>query len=158
MSSCLLVESDPVIASQLTDFLTQTTLFDPPIVCSTAMEAFQLLTDYPVDLIMLDLDLPDITGIQLLESLVNTPPVIVLADHAEQAAACYDLDVVVDFLLKPAPYLRFLRAIQRALLPQFSHSFIRDTNLVIDKKEATLFRSGRQLKRFVLDDIHYAKG
>ncbi|OJW70553.1 MAG: hypothetical protein BGO59_25315 [Spirosoma sp. 48-14] len=122
------------------------------------MEAFQLLTDYPVDLIVLDLDLPDITGIQLLESLVNAPPVIVLADHAEQAVACYDLDVVVDFLLKPAAYLRFLRAVQRALLPQFSHSFVRDTNLVAGKKGAELVRSARHLKRVVLDDIHYAKG
>ncbi|WP_083928182.1 response regulator [Spirosoma panaciterrae] len=157
MSSCLLVESDPIIANQLTAFLAQTTLFDPPIVCSTAMEAFQLLTDCSVDLILLDLDLPDLTGIKSLEGLVNAPPVIVLAGAAEQAAACYDLDMVVDFLLKPVPYSRFLLAIQRTLLPQFNHNFTRDTNLIVDKKEFNLVKP-QQIKRFVPGGTRYSEG
>lgn len=159
MRSCLLVEHDPAVAEQLTAYLSQTTLFLPPIVCSTAMEALRVLTRSHVDLVVLDLNLPDVAGIELLENLVNAPSVIVLADQAESAAACYDLDVVVDFLLKPVPYLRFLRAIQRALLQQVSQGAVAaDNSLAIDEKECRFFRSGRQLKRVILDDILYAEG
>ncbi|QMW02376.1 LytR/AlgR family response regulator transcription factor [Spirosoma foliorum] len=159
MYSCLIVEDDPIFVDQLRAYLAQTTLFESPLVCSTAMDAFMVLTTKNVDLLILDYDLPGMTGLELIQGLTNLPPVIMTTVYSSHAATCYDLDAVVDFLVKPFDYMRFFRGIRRALaaLPQLTENKPVEPLPVVDEKKHMFFKSGRKLNRFVLDDILYAE-
>lgn len=159
MYSCLIVEDDSAFVDQLRAYLAQTTLFEPPLVCSTAMEAFLLLNTTSVDLLLLDYNLPGMTGVELLQGLINLPPVIMISAYSEPAITCFDLDAVADFLVKPFDYLRFFRGLRRALALQLPPVVTKavEPAPVVEEKKHIFFKSGRKLNRFVLDDILYAE-
>jgi DNA-binding LytR/AlgR family response regulator len=159
MYTCLIVEDDSAFVDQLRGYLAQTTLFAPPLVCSTAMEAFMMLNTSSIDLLILDYNLPGMTGLELLQGLTNLPPVIITTVYSDQAAACYDLDAVVDFLVKPFDYMRFFRGVRRALSihPQPVEGKALEPAPIVDEKKHMFFKSGRKLNRFVLDEILYAE-
>ncbi len=81
--------------------------------CSSPLEAIEALRNHPVDLMFLDIQMPEITGITLLRTLQKKPMVILTTAYSEYALESYELDVV-DYLLKPITLERFLRAVDRA--------------------------------------------
>ncbi len=81
--------------------------------CSNALEAFASLSRQQVDLLLLDINMPEISGIDFLRSLKNVPRTIITTAYPEFALTGYDLDVV-DYLLKPVSFERFLKAVQKA--------------------------------------------
>lgn len=77
------------------------------------LEAVGVLADNPVDLVFLDIKMPDISGLELLESLNTRPLVIFTTAYPEHAVKSYELDAV-DYLLKPFSFSRFLKACNKA--------------------------------------------
>ncbi|RYC68422.1 MULTISPECIES: LytR/AlgR family response regulator transcription factor [Spirosoma] len=159
MFSCLIVEDDPSFSDQLTTYLAKTTLFDAPLICRTAREAFSLLNTIPINLVLLDYDLPDMNGLDLLACLPQPPQVVMTTAHTQPAVACFDIDAVADFLTKPYSYPRFLRAVRRALGNQLQPAESQPASKAPAAREDKYiyFKSGRKLNRFVLDDIVYAE-
>ena len=80
--------------------------------CYDVFEAMQLLNTESVDLIFLDINMPELTGFDLLKTMRHTPKVIVTSAHEEYALEGYELNIS-DYLLKPFSLERFLRAIQK---------------------------------------------
>jgi len=80
--------------------------------CATPFEAMQVLQEYKVDLMFLDIQMPDLTGIEFLRTLPQRPLVIFTTAYKECAMEGYELDVV-DYLLKPFRFERFLQAINK---------------------------------------------
>lgn len=78
-----------------------------------AFEALQLLNQQAIDLIFLDINMPKMTGFELLKSLSKPPKVIVTTAYQEFALEGYELDII-DYLLKPFSFARFLKAINKA--------------------------------------------
>jgi len=78
------------------------------------MEAAAYLHDHPVDLLFLDIKMPDMTGMELLKTLTKPPKVIIATAFSEYALEGYEY-AVVDYLLKPVPFERFLKAVNRSL-------------------------------------------
>jgi two-component system LytT family response regulator len=78
-----------------------------------AFDALKFLHDHPVDLLFLDIKMPDISGIEFLQSLTDKPLVIFTTAYTEHAVKSYELDAV-DYLLKPFSSGRFLKACNRA--------------------------------------------
>ncbi len=81
--------------------------------CGNAMEALQLLQRRPVDLVFLDIRMPQLKGTELVKILKNPPRVIFTTAHADYALEGYELDVV-DYLLKPIQFDRFVKAVSKA--------------------------------------------
>jgi DNA-binding LytR/AlgR family response regulator len=84
-------------------------------VCGSAMEAYAKLVDGDIDLLICDIEMPEMSGLQFVKSLRITPMVIFVSAHRDYALDCYEVSPV-DFLLKPLDINRFLKSIEKVRL------------------------------------------
>jgi two-component system, LytTR family, response regulator len=114
---CLVVDDDPISQRILQEHVAKTEFLQLMGVCGTAMEAAAALRKEPVDLIFLDIELPEMTGLELLQTLSNKPEIVLVTGKEEYAADAWEQDVL-DYIVKPVTYPRFLRAANKALEKQ----------------------------------------
>ena len=81
--------------------------------CASALEAFNILQKEQVDLLLLDVEMPEMTGLELLQNLSTRPLVILITSKTEYAAEAFDLNVA-DYIVKPVTIARFMGAVQKA--------------------------------------------
>jgi two-component system, LytTR family, response regulator len=110
--SCLIVEDEPLARNLMTEYVKKVPFLNLIKACSSPIEAMDLLRQTPVDLLFLDVQMPEITGISFLKSLQKKPEVILTTAYSEYALEGYELDVV-DYLLKPITFDRFLKAVDK---------------------------------------------
>ncbi|MEX0289830.1 MAG: LytR/AlgR family response regulator transcription factor [Flavobacteriaceae bacterium] len=79
----------------------------------SALEANSFLKNKEIDLVFLDINLPDISGIQYIRTLTNPPGIIMTTAYPEHAAESFELDTIYDYLVKPFSFERFLKAINK---------------------------------------------
>jgi len=113
--SCLIVDDEPLARSLMTDYVKKVPYLSLLEACSSPLMAIEILRKTPVDLLFLDIQMPEITGISLLKALQKKPMVILTTAYSEYALEGYELDVV-DYLLKPITFERFLRAVDKVNL------------------------------------------
>ncbi len=111
--TCLIVDDEPLARNLLKEYVGKVSYLELKGLCSNALEAMEFLRQQPVDLLFLDIQMPDVTGISFLRAVQKKPMVIFTTAYSEYALESYDLDVV-DYLLKPITLERFLRAVEKA--------------------------------------------
>ncbi|MDT7831777.1 LytTR family DNA-binding domain-containing protein [Flavobacteriaceae bacterium S356] len=111
-TKCIVIDDEPLARKGLEDFITQTPFLMHVQSFSSAIEALTFLKEYSVDILFLDIQMPDMTGIELMQVLSDPPKVIFTTAHREFALDGFELDVA-DFLLKPFSYSRFLKAVYK---------------------------------------------
>nr|WP_276903888.1 LytTR family DNA-binding domain-containing protein [Pedobacter kyonggii] len=111
---CLLVDDEPLAIQLIQNHIDQLDTFEVVGTCSNAIKALEILRTVPVDLLFLDIKMPQITGIDFLKTLKNPPAVIITTAYREYAIEGYDLDLI-DYLLKPITFDRFFKAVDRYL-------------------------------------------
>lgn len=84
-------------------------------VCGSAVEAYPKIIEHEIDLIICDIEMPEMSGLDFVKNLKNPPLVIFVSSHRDYALDCYEVSPV-DFLLKPLHYQRFLSAIEKTRL------------------------------------------
>lgn len=109
---CIIVDDEPLARNVLEKHINKISDLELVAKCSNALEAFNVLSNKEVDLIFLDIQMPQITGIELLRSLKNKPRVIFTTAYREYAIDGYELDVI-DYLLKPISFERFFKSINK---------------------------------------------
>lgn len=109
---CLIIDDEPLAAELMSDYVEKIPELVLLKTCSNAIEAIEIIKNQEVDLLFLDIQMPMITGIEFLRSLHNPPKVIFTTAYREYALESYELDVV-DYLLKPISFERFLKAINK---------------------------------------------
>lgn len=139
---CLIADDEPLAIALLQNHIAQLSALEVVGTCSNALQAAQELRNKQVDLLFLDIKMPQITGIEFLKSLRQPPAVIFTTAYREYALEGYELDIV-DYLLKPITFERFFKAVERyysyfspkemqlapvANAPQQDHIFIRTGN------------------------------
>jgi two-component system LytT family response regulator len=119
--------------------------------CATAMEAYQLMQAQAVDLLLLDIEMPDMSGIELTRLLGHQRPVIIYTTgNKSYAIEAFELNVA-DYLLKPVTPSRFLQAIEK--VKEIIAS--REVELKVEPSAFVFIRDNGMLKRVGLDDILY---
>ncbi|SHM10837.1 two component transcriptional regulator, LytTR family [Chitinophaga jiangningensis] len=113
MIKCIAVDDEPLALEIIEDYIRKVPFLSLEGKFENAATALHYLQDEPVDLVFLDIKMPDITGIQFLKSLKHPPMVVFTTAYGEYALDGFDLDVV-DYLLKPVPFERFLKAATKA--------------------------------------------
>lgn len=109
----LIVDDEPLAQEVLESYVQKVPGLSIAGICSNALEAFSALSHKTVDLMLLDINMPEISGLDFLRSLRNPPPVIFTTAYSEFAVASYEMEAI-DYLVKPIPFDRFLRAIGKA--------------------------------------------
>jgi DNA-binding LytR/AlgR family response regulator len=111
-TNCLIIDDEPLARDLIRSHLNKLENFDVVAECGDAMRALQELRSKNVDLMFMDIQMPQITGIEFLKTLKNPPKVIITTAYREYALDGFELDVV-DFLLKPVTFERFLKSVNK---------------------------------------------
>ncbi|MEL6863453.1 MAG: response regulator transcription factor [Bacteroidota bacterium] len=111
--SCLIIDDEPYSRKLLEKYVAKVPGLEALATCSDAMEAMSYLQKQAVDLIFLDIHMPGLSGIQLLQSLSYRPMVIFTTAYPEYAVEGFEL-AAIDYLVKPFSFERFLKACNRA--------------------------------------------
>ncbi len=108
---CIVVDDDELSRNIMEDLISGT---DLQLVksCSSAMEAFNVLKSEPIDVIFLDVDMPKMSGLDLMKALDDLPQVILITSHSEYALESWEYNVT-DFIVKPISHARFLKALDK---------------------------------------------
>lgn len=112
--SCLLVDDENLALRLLEDYVNKIPQLTIVGKCQNALSALQILQTQQIDILFLDIQMPDLTGIELIKILKNKPEIILTTAYAEHALEGYQLDVT-DYLLKPIPFERFVQAVNKAM-------------------------------------------
>ncbi|MCD7971374.1 MAG: LytTR family DNA-binding domain-containing protein [Candidatus Azobacteroides sp.] len=110
---CLVVDDESFAIEGVTDLIRKLNFLKLAGTCSSAIEARDMLREKGTDLMFLDINMPDLTGLELLESLENPPLTILTTAYPEHAMDGFRLNVV-DYLLKPIGFQRFFQAVEKA--------------------------------------------
>jgi DNA-binding LytR/AlgR family response regulator len=122
-----------------------------------AIDATIFLQEQPVDVIFLDIKMPQLSGTEFVRSLRNVPKIIFTTAHKEFAHEGFELDVI-DYLLKPIRFDRFLRAVNKAFPQKLQDVEVINSVGTEENKPATSFiylRVDRKMIKVLLDDILY---
>jgi DNA-binding LytR/AlgR family response regulator len=144
---CLAVDDEPPALDILKNYIQAVSSFELAGTCINAVDALNVLRSTHVDLMFLDIQMPQLLGTDLLRTLNNPPKVIFTTAYREFAIEGFELNAV-DYLLKPISFERFLKAVNKVMdikLPQQMQQETQDAYLY--------FRSDRKMHKVAMEDI-----
>jgi two-component system LytT family response regulator len=110
---CLAVDDEPLALKQIGAYIDKTPFFEKTALCSSAFEALQLVREGQIDLLFVDINMPDLNGMDFVKSLEQKIPVIFTTAYSEYAIEGFQVDAL-DYLLKPISYGQFLKTANKA--------------------------------------------
>lgn len=152
---CLVVDDEPLARSLLSDYVKKVPFLTLVATAENALEAMKVLRENTIDLIFLDIQMPELTGINMLKALQQKPMVILTTAYSDYALESYELDVV-DYLLKPITIERFLKGVEKV-----SNRLQEVETPVIPQAQPPAFffvKDGTRLVKVMLEDILYVEG
>lgn len=149
---CLIIDDNKMARMAMRQLVSQVQSLELVAECSDAIEAYNHLTREPIDLLLLDIEMPDMTGIELTKKLGpnNRPLIIFTTAKTDYAVEAFELNVV-DYLVKPVTLARFLQALERA--KEATESKRQDVK--IEAQEFVFVKDNGVLKKLNVDDILY---
>lgn len=150
---CLIVDDEPPAREIIRRYVQQVPTLELAGECANAIQAFTFLQQQqPVDLMFLDIRMPQLNGNEFLKALKNPPKVIFTTAFSEYALEGFELDAV-DYLMKPITFERFLKAVNKACQGPGQKA---ETSPEEKKTEPfVFFRSDRKMVKVMLQDINY---
>jgi two-component system LytT family response regulator len=158
MINCIIVDDEQHAIDILVHYVKQTPHLNLVATTTNPIEALQIIATQNVDLIFLDIQMPELSGMDLIKAISGKAKVILTTAYSEFALESYELDVV-DYLLKPIRLPRFLQAVQKAIKESEEHH--EDTHITIDPEDDYIFvktESKGKLLKINLGEIDYIEG
>ena len=137
--NCIIVDDDHLTRMTIKNFIEETEGLSLIAECSSAVEAVKLLSKETVDLIFLDIQMPNMTGIELVKSLEQLPQIIFITGSSQHAIEAFEYDVV-DYIMKPVSYARFLKAVKKAQKAHKSKKNTSKTDSIYIKVNSSLMK------------------
>lgn len=158
-TKCLIVDDEPLARDLIRGHVEKLENFEIVAECSDAMKALNVLRERQVDLMFMDIQMPQITGIEFLKTLKHRPMVIITTAYREYALEGFELDVV-DYLLKPITFERFLKAVNKFY--QMNPDEVQVVaNTTSEKSPEELFiyvKENKKVVKLYISEIKYIEG
>ncbi|WP_299221932.1 response regulator [uncultured Aquimarina sp.] len=153
---CLVVDDEPLARDVIENFISRIDDLELIAKCSSAHEAFNVLHKEDIDLIFLDIQMPEITGIEFLKDLSPAPTVIFTTAYKDHAIDAYNLDAI-DYLLKPIEFSRFLKSVNKVYrqskpIPETRTEI---QNNILEDKPYIYLKVLKKMQKIYLKDILY---
>lgn len=158
MINCIIVDDEQHAIDILVHYVKQTPHLNLVATSTNPLEALQIVSTQKVDLIFLDIQMPELSGMDLIKAINGKSKVILTTAYSEFALESYELDVV-DYLLKPIRLPRFLQAVQKAVKELEEH--LEESHTVTEDEDDYIFvktESKGKLLKINLDEIDYIEG
>jgi len=158
--NCIIVDDEPLARKLIADYVQKVPTLHLVDSCPDPITAMEVLRNHKVDLMFLDIQMPELTGITLMKSLQKKPLVILTTAYSEYALQGYELDVV-DYLLKPITFERFLMAVDKAAqrVAGAVPAVETDKSAPADPQQSFVFvKDGTKLVKVWLRDILFVEG
>ena len=156
MIKAIIVDDEPLAQDVLETYISKMPDITLVTKCENAFEANEALKDGDIDLMFLDIQMPQLTGIEFLKSLSNPPVVIFTTAYPDYAVEGFELDAV-DYLLKPISLERFMKAVNKAskIIESRKGEGSSDSG---EEKEFFFVKADKKLIKCNYDDIIYIEG
>jgi len=159
---CLIIDDEPPAREILKQHIAGVEALELAGTCSNAVEAVSFLKEHPVDLLLLDIQMPQLLGTNFIRTLKNPPKVIFTTAYRKYAVEGFELDAV-DYLLKPISFERFLKAVNKVLQLNISAAQALPTSSTKEKQNGEsnsflYFRAERKMVKVFFRDILYVEG
>jgi len=151
MLNCLLIDDEPLALQILGDFVNKTPYLKLVGKFEDPLQSLSLFESQKIDLLFLDIKMPDISGIDFYKSLVNKPEVIFTTAYSEYAIDGFELKAM-DYLVKPISFEKFITACNRV------KDFIEIKNQKDKGKEFFFINVSHKMHKIFYDDILYLEG
>ena len=153
---CLVVDDEELARTLLENYIARVPGLEPIAFCANPLEAMNILRKETVDLLFLDIQMPELTGIEFLRTLQQKPVVVFTTAYADYALEGYSLDVT-DYLLKPFSFERFLQAVNKAgaALQAKTAAPAPQSGSQLPEKDFLLIKADHKLHRIKYGDIVY---
>jgi DNA-binding LytR/AlgR family response regulator len=153
--NCILIDDEKPALDLLEDNIRQISYLNIVASCRKPIQALEIIKTQQVDLMFLDIQMPGINGLDLLRSISNPPLVILITAYGEHALDGFNLDVV-DYLVKPVPFSRFLKAVQKA--HELFHIRQLQNRLSISENDHVFVNANYSLVKIRISDITFIEG
>ena len=157
---CLAIDDEPLALAQLSDYISRVPFLSLVKPCQDAFEAMKVLSDKDVDLIFVDINMPDLNGLDFIRSLISPPLVIFTTAYSEYAVDGFKLDAV-DYLLKPFEFQDLLKAADKAR-KQFEYKLLEQQselgNSSQGRGDSLFVKSDCRVVRIDINNIRYIEG
>lgn len=151
---CIIVEDEPLAVDIIKDFIAEVPFLELVAICNDAFAAMKVLKEQEIDLMFLDIHLPKLKGLDFLKTLKSPPIIIITTAYSDFAVSSYEYNVL-DYLLKPIEFSRFMIAINKVI-----EQNNRAKNLFLEPKneneiDELYFTVNKKKARIQLDSILY---
>lgn len=140
--NCLVVDDDALSVKTVESCISQTPQLRLVASCSNAADAIKIIREQKIDLVFLDVEMPETNGFEMLEQLKVIPQIILVTGKPEYAVDAFEYDVT-DFLSKPFDFARFTRAVNRAKL---NHDKSKDVSAATETQEFFIKKDSKFLR------------
>ncbi|MNQ65061.1 Transcriptional regulatory protein YpdB [compost metagenome] len=152
---CVLIDDEPLAIKVLENYFTNFTDFEVIATFTNSLEALDFINSTPVDAVFLDINMPMMTGFELISLIENKTKVIITTAFREFAAESYDLDVL-DYLVKPIPLPRFIKCINKITT---EYNLKNNIKVEAAKGDSHIFiKVDKKMMKINIDEILFVEG
>lgn len=155
--NCLVVDDEPPALDVLKTYIESIPSLQLAGCCANAVDALAVIQKQNIDLLFLDIQMPQILGTDFIRTLANPPKIIFTTAYRKYAVEGFDLNAV-DYLLKPISFERFLKAVNKIMNTSLQQTNYSESATNHDKDPVETFihfRADRKIIKVALDDIYY---
>lgn len=149
---CVAIDDEPLALKQIGAYIEKTPFLDLAALCNSAIDALEFISSDKADLVFVDINMPDLNGMDFVKSLKEKPGIIFTTAYSEYALEGFRVDAI-DYLLKPISYNDFLRAVNKAKL-LLGNPELRSDNAKVSS-DHLFVKSEYKILRIELSDIKY---
>ena len=152
MIRCIAIDDEPLALQQIGGYIKKTPFLELAGLCESAFQAIALLENTVVDLMFVDINMPDLTGIEFVKTLENPPKIVFVTAYSEYALEGFRADAI-DYLLKPIGYGDFLKSANK--VKSWFDTQSQKPAEIRSNKDFLFIKSEYKILRINFDDIKY---